>query len=155
MSAFFVGTDHVDAILSFVNVCLRRQHMPTPSGKRVDTGHVDALTEIGKSLLSENIKSLQERYPSDWQELVDLDVNAYSFTADVSFAMRRDNAISAMKLCDCLAYQSCEHDEWEDSFAKRFLDYVKDSAIGKIPGYEAAPWHYDRPADAPQLVRIM
>lgn len=155
MSAFFVGTDHVNAMLSYVNALVRQSSMPMPpdGAHQKDTGDVAALTEIGKALLSENIKSLQARYPSDWQEMVDSDVNAFAFDFDSAFVYdRRNPHTDVIGLCECYEYQSCEHDGWSDSFGKHFSEWLVRQAIRKLPGSENTPWHYERPAEPARRV---
>lgn len=51
--------------------------------------------------------------------------------------------IEVIKACDCLAYQSCEYDGWNDSKARRLLDDLKSAAINALPGYQEAPWGID------------
>lgn len=137
MSAFFVGADHVNAILSYVNL-RRDNYVPAPHNEYGKSNDFQFLTDIGKQLLSENIKSLQSRYASDWHEMVDLDVNQYVFQLTPN-----PSAIEVIKLCHCLDYQSCEHDGWEASYAKKFLTWVTDTAISNVPGYDKAAWHYE------------
>ena len=145
MSAFFVGADHVDAILTWVET-FHKYSVRMPDG--LDDGHPtpERLTLIGKALLAENIASLRARYPDDWQEMVDIDVNTYRYRRDFWFPQRGDTHVAVMALCNSLNYQSCEHDAWQESYAKRFLDFVIHAAIRQLPGYDEAPWHYDREA---------
>jgi hypothetical protein len=154
MSAWFVGTDHVDAILSWLDTCYRYS-VPLPNGEHQQSPSPEEWTEIGKALLAENIASLRARYPDDWQEMVDIDVNKYRYRHDAHFVTSTRNlAITVIKLIDCLDYQSCEHEGWRDSWAKRFCDFVIGAATSKVPGYEDAPWGYNKPADAPQVIRL-
>lgn len=156
MSAFFVGAAHVNAILSFVNTRLRGHGMPCPDGVDRDTGDVRRLTEIGKALLAENIASLRYRYPDSWAEQVDIDVNGFEFRFDAHFCSRMGTnlPIAVCKLCDCYDYQSCEHDGWKESFAKRFSDYVRGAAFREAPGYASAPWVYYGPEALEEAQRL-
>jgi hypothetical protein len=52
-------------------------------------------------------------------------------------------AVHILKMCACLAYQSCETDDWDKTKAYELLQMIKDAAIRKLPGYEDAPWDYD------------
>jgi hypothetical protein len=45
---------------------------------------------------------------------------------------------------DCLEYQSCEHPEWEASWAARFLDALRAQLIGCLEGYDDAEWEIKR-----------
>lgn len=156
MSAFFVGTDHIDAILSWLDEPRRRTFgIPMPDGQRKQGLDTEDWTAIGRALIAENIASLRARYPSDWQEMVDVDVNAYTYEHNAHFIGYTKNlAITVIKLIDCYEYQSCEHDGWEESWAHRFCEYVVSAATSQIPGYDDAPWGYHKPAGAPQVVRL-
>ena len=48
--------------------------------------------------------------------------------------------VAAIKLAQCYQYQANEHDGWEGSRAKDITDRLIGAAIGKLPGYESAPW---------------
>lgn len=48
-----------------------------------------------------------------------------------------------LKLLDGYSYQSCEHPEWEGSWAKTFVDTVRLYTIPKLAGYRDAPWVLD------------
>jgi hypothetical protein len=54
------------------------------------------------------------------------------------------SALVAFKLIQCLDYQSCETDDWRDSEACAFLDWLQSKAaaavIRALPAYDAAPW---------------
>ena len=49
-----------------------------------------------------------------------------------------------LKSIACLRYQSCETEDWEQSKAARWLEELRELAIDHLPGYEAAPWGWDR-----------
>ena len=141
MSAFFVGEDHVNAILSAAHLS-QWFEFHLPNGRLARANDTDAMTEAGKALLSENIKSLQHRYPGDWKEMVDIDVNEFVFRFDWPFTARPDCAIATIKLVNSLDYQSCEHDEWKESWAFGFLAALIRTMIPQLRGYDDAPWHY-------------
>ena len=48
--------------------------------------------------------------------------------------------IAAIKLIDCLIYQSCDAPGWDDSETARVLERVKNALVAKLPGYGAAEW---------------
>jgi hypothetical protein len=49
-------------------------------------------------------------------------------------------AIAAIKLIDCLIYQSDCAPEWAGSEVERTLQQVKGALVAKLPGYGAAEW---------------
>lgn len=133
MSAFYVGAAHVNAMLSIIRAMENLNR-----SKGLDRFSDDELTEVGKMLLAENVKSLKARYPADWFTMIDEDINRYRFRLDVG-------ALAALKTEDfrllgtCYRYQSCEHDGWDSSKAREFvLLYCELLDNGK----DSDAWHY-------------
>lgn len=48
--------------------------------------------------------------------------------------------LEILKLSECLDYQCNGLPDWESSLAKDLLDAIRQKAITKLPGYDAAPW---------------
>jgi hypothetical protein len=48
--------------------------------------------------------------------------------------------IHVIKLAQSYSYQSCEHEGWSTSEAKRWIDNLIAGLVYKLPGYDAAPW---------------
>lgn len=88
---------------------------------------------IGLLLHSENVKSYNARYEDDQQFYTyhhKSDIRAYDYVP----------VVQVLKAAQCLAYQSCEHDGWQSSKAKRILDAIESKAIYQLPGYEDSDW---------------
>ena len=154
---FYVGADHVNAILSVLHMTRGFElEFSLPDGRAGSNRKASSLTAVGQLLLAENIKSIATRYPTNWQELTEGEPTAdqFSFALDVRFVTRKDRHIAAIKLISSLEYQSCEHDDWEDSFAAKFLARATSYLIGEIPGYEAAPWHYSKDETDAQVIAL-
>lgn len=81
-------------------------------------------------LHEENVKSYNARYKEDNPVI----------PVENKIPKSWPSPIQVIKLCQCLAYQSCEHDGWGTSRAKVYLDQVIQKAISKIPGYDEARW---------------
>ena len=127
MSAFICSDRHINAIVRFASTNNVRVIHGNPTISLVVAGKEQHVSEL---LLSENMKSVNYRYgTSDAATGIDYD----SFAPDL-------RAIEVIKACDCLAYQSCEHPEWNESFACRFLHEVQRKAIQLLPGYDKARW---------------
>ena len=124
MSAFLCSSQHISRI---VNAAEPRELMPSP---------VDGLSDAEYTfnvLVAENRASLMARYQTD-----DSDV-------DMRYVAKRPadafvKPIAIIKLIHSYAYQSCEHDGWEGSEAKRWVDKIEHSMLYRIPGYEQAEW---------------
>ena len=98
-------------------------------------------TTVARILMTENIKSVCHRYDEEeakyyWQEL-NVDVSPADKT---HFPKLRLTPIQLIKLIHCLNYQSCDHDEWDATLARKILATLEDHLIRTMPGYEEAPW---------------
>lgn len=82
-------------------------------------------------------ESLPGRYPDgldgfgDWFE---------PFTYAAMQPGRCPTPVEALKLLDCLEYQSCEHPGWRDSDARAFCEALRRQMIACLAGYDEAPW---------------
>lgn len=129
MSAFIVSDNHINAIVSW---------MARPENNYGRTMLTEDCQQVGRVLMEENCKSVGHRYGHHAcmaKECAD-SVESYRFKQDKA----KRSAVEIIKACQCLEYQSCEHDGWSDSQAKRILDEVQSTAISKLPGYDAASW---------------
>lgn len=146
MSAFIVSKAHIDAIVLTALYGSREEQLrrdwyaPTfgNPGWKVEVG---TLNRLGQMLWDECTTSVNYRYahhnhPEPFE--------VYQFD---DFTANRIPAVTALKLIQCYEYQSCEHDGWKDSYAKRFCEQLTSSLIGCLPGYDAAPWGIDSLAE--------
>lgn len=134
MSAFVVGHDEIDVIMSFA---VDHQASFWDYGKqtRVDITRVSA-TEFGKVLLETNVDSVHSRYGGDKN---DLPGTIGETVAGYKFKYFRDvSPIQVLKTMDCYDYQSCERDDWRDTQAFRIIEELRSKAIRALPGYEEA-----------------
>jgi hypothetical protein len=83
-------------------------------------------------LVAENVVSLTARYGK--RGTADLP-KAHRYTPGPALP-----AIHVIKLAQSYDYQSCEHDGWSTSEAKRWIDNLIAGLIYALPGYDAAPW---------------
>lgn len=150
MSAYVVSTTHIDAILSVALAAHESRqpgtyHPDAPDdGRRIGTAFpLDHLTvdTWGDTLLVENFRSVMYRYPDDG-----LDAPGHIVTVEdlASGKMYRHRPVwvptsenlrvlgMALQACRSLAYQSCEHPEWELSLAKSMLDSIVDCLTARI-----------------------
>jgi hypothetical protein len=146
MSAYVVDRAHIDAIVGTA-LC------PTNHGGSglcdPDTGRILDLSDAdwaGVELWSENLRSVAYRYPDDVSgerpgpvDLTDEEVYAYTFPKDWQ-RFRILTAVETLKAIRGLEYQSCEHPEWETSWAYKFLQMLEARAMHELPGYAEADW---------------
>lgn len=136
MSAFIVGHDHIDALLSFaVGHAVRYRF---PGGDIVEITTANA-TETGRILLLENERSVNERYNETDHE------SSQSYTFKPWRGQGNTPPISILKGCDCFDYQACETDDYEETLAALIIRKIRDRAISYLPGYDDAKgWEFRR-----------
>lgn len=140
MSAYVCSAAHFKALAIFA-VSGRRQDM------NVDPRYVDGAEDVyGKPehviatryaaiLLAENVRSVRFRYADDIGDYEEIQISKSEVLMP-----RAIPPVAILKLCSCLAYQSCESDDWEKTKSYALLQQIKDAAIRKLPGYDEAPW---------------
>ncbi len=99
--------------------------------------------EVANMLWMENIKSVSARYPNESSATLPGPRNQDFVVVETDFNGLRWDGFSApqiLKACDCLEYQSCEHEGWEASESKAFLDTLRKAAWHTVAGYEEAEW---------------
>jgi hypothetical protein len=122
MSAFMGSDAHISALVNAAvkyEIALPRE-WATPA-------------ELFAVLVCENSASLRARY--DDRAVVMFDSSPHRFISGPALP-----PLHVMKLAQSYAYQSCEHDGWKTSKAKRWIDNLIAGLIYKLPGYDAAPW---------------
>lgn len=139
MSAFIVHPDQVDLLVSAASAwrileCYHGRGRPGWPGSEEDNHE----TGIGKALFAANQRSVNARYQDNaaapdyrWRSLHDTRALA---------------PVMVIKACDCFDYQACEVDDYEDSWAAKWIDQLRKHAISKLPGYNDAPWAFTRDA---------
>jgi hypothetical protein len=157
MSAWVVEREHIDVLIAFglskpsEKPYWRRESYAEPFGSVVGYAELrhDTADEVGGMLWQENVASVCARYEDD---------TADDYAEVFDYAYRDPGCVmtpgEALKAIGCLEYQSCEHDGWADSEAKRCLDALEARAVGML--YEG-PWGWDKDALAgkPKRVRII
>lgn len=96
--------------------------------------------DVATILRDENIRSVRARYP-DANLADECGVESYRYRPVTD----RIDPIVVLKSIACLDYQSCETDDWPTTRAYRLLETIKDRAIWRLPGMDAAPWGWTRP----------
>ena len=136
---------HIDAIVTFgmKTVCTVR---PLPGSNDSNYCHASSIgaDRIGQALWDENHRSVHHRYQEEssapdyrYQQRLSTEVDV-EFQGQRRKRQRELTAMDIIKMCGSLEYQSCEHPEWEPSWAHEYLDRVVKAAIHKLPGYEQA-----------------
>ena len=86
-------------------------------------------TAVGRMLLFENMRSVSHRYDDP------LDLPEYEYTPHDGLS-----PVAVLKALSGFEYQACEHPGWKGSEAHAFCEALRDEAIRRLPGYDAAEW---------------
>lgn len=140
MSAWVVEKAHVNLM---VNAGMGHMEVSWYWNEEHHRLTADQADRVGQMLMDECVRSVAYRY--DGSDLTDLPGRA---DADyvLSFKhrlMHSVNPVVVLKQISCYEYQSCETPDWEETEAHAFCQALRKHMIGKLPGYEAAPWGWD------------
>ena len=97
-------------------------------GRELTRATADA---VGAMLKAQNLRSVNHRYGRDAGEAAPYVYRRSGHPAD---------PVAVLKALDCYEYQSSEDGGWEASEALAFCEALRHRAVGRLPGYEAAPW---------------
>lgn len=98
---------------------------------------------VGAMLWAENVRSVNHRYAEEeWEQ-------PYQFKE----LRGVPSPVAVLKALDGYEYQSCEHEEWEDSESYRFCHALRKLAIKKLTGYDDMPWEISSQQDLLQAMR--
>jgi hypothetical protein len=105
---------------------------------------------VANLLWQENIASVKARYPGEQVDTLpgpgageEKRPDAFRITrADfpANFPSAAFEPAQIFKACDCYEYQSCEHEGWDTSEARAFINALRRSTWQSVPGYEGAEW---------------
>lgn len=154
MSAFIVGHDHIDALLTFAKIHRVSYYVPqavcnVPGGTRVDITAQTA-TEVGAILLTENERSVRHRYTDckvdDLPGTVGEDAASYKFREfkEIHRLPTAEKCAWILNGCRCFDYQACETDDYDASLAHSIIESIRAAAIRALPHIEQAPWEITR-----------
>lgn len=133
MSAWIVSKAHIDAMVTYLR-SVRPEEIPPYIIKLLPaaTSERSSWDQLGQLLWKENHASINYRYGQRER------------TPVYWFDQRTESLINVFKLCCCYDYQSCEHDAWANSKARRICDWITLHAASNIahstPEYDNAPW---------------
>jgi hypothetical protein len=126
MSAFIVSDTHINALVRYASRHNVRAFYGNPLAMFQVKDNEQAAAEL---LLAENVKSVNYRYRDNEVMSITYDRGAPILTA-----------IQAIKAAQCLRYQSCECDDFEESIAFKLIEAIISDAIPRLDGYESAQW---------------
>lgn len=108
--------------------------------ERTRGGYARTVSRLVNLLAAENLRSLAARYPRHATN----DAAVLDSFEPLTRAQEREakawSPLTVIKLAHCYAYQSSEHDGWEDSEACRMMAALEQKLVTMLPGYDDAPW---------------
>lgn len=145
MRAFIVGTDHIDFLITAANAWdVRWYFKPSNGGPTMHGSALGDLDTLGMRLLAENAASVSHRYAHCDDLSADETGETAAFYRHRFVPLTALDPVHVLKAAQCYEYQSCEHPGWADSEACAFVEALKATAINRLPGIAAAPWHWTR-----------
>lgn len=107
------------------------------TGRRFDLRQLTP-DQLGQILLAENVRSVRYRYPNDAPESLPGPCDQRRVWAYRFAPVRHQLAPWVISSCDCLRYQSCETDDYEQTLGYAVLQAIRESAIRHLT--VDAPW---------------
>ena len=146
MSAYVVDKAHIDALVRLGIEGPAGYHgawggyyyvedPAAPIGARAVHVKEDR-NRVGQMLASECIESVWYRYPND--ESIDSLPGPMDKSGLMAYEYERGRHLTAIEGLVALSgyeYQSCEHPAWRESEAHRFVEWLRESLIRRLPGY--------------------
>lgn len=138
MSAHMASRDNF-ILLAVVATTMRH-------GQAITDFTVEQANLIADDLQRENIASIKDRYEHNPEAIADMTggvpdhVNITWREYDQAQTFASENRMTVIKVAQYVDYQSCEHDDWQQSRARERLIGVIAHCVSKLPGYDAAPW---------------
>ena len=148
MSAYLCNTQHIGALAAFT--CSGRSVCALHEWQEVDK--VDTAKRVAVELATQNVLSLEARYPSDTSgnrpgPIIESDEAYLSECADYAatymYKFTGLTPLDIISMSKCYEYQSCETDNWSDTLACRQIDWIIGEALRQLPGYDDAIRDYD------------
>jgi hypothetical protein len=146
MSAFFVSKKHIDTIVRAAlirEVAMYLTWKGTSGYQKHGAGRSymehNCADSVGRMLWQANLDSVKARYPDEDYAGEEQDVETYRHPA----FFPAPEPVQALKAVNCLQYQSCEVDDWEETEAYRFLQNLAACLVAILPGYKEAEWSID------------
>lgn len=140
MSAYVCDPEHIGRLAAFL--------VATDPARYDD----DDAQAVALTLARQNEKSVRIRYPDSEGLPGPVPPKGENFTfwyrARCSQASRRTwdrrelSPVDVLGMVRCYEYQTCEDLEWIGSEAWRLIDAIRNYAIAKLDGFDAAPWEY-------------
>ena len=122
----------------------------------IDTARLHGRDGLGQLLMDECRKSVSHRYPADTPETLPGWAEDYLIPYRYTAPPALPNLYETHKNLSCYQYQSCEHPEWESSFARELITEIRaqvctalkmtDQQVYDSQEWERAPWGWGEPS---------
>lgn len=148
MSAYILDPRTIDYLVQWAiqrrgltvyldDVAVATQYEHAISGNRLNLRELTP-DELGAILLAENVRSVRARYPNDAPDSLPGPCDQKRVWAYRFQPVAHQLPAWVIKACDCLRYQSCEADDYEETLAYKVMQAIRESAITHLT--VDAPW---------------
>lgn len=145
MSAFVVSHKHINTILTFAatrkNYAVEVRHLS--DGSSLDLSDRADLQKAADILYGQNVRSVSHRYNDEPANQLPGVITEVGHAITYRMILPTESAVQIIKACDCLGYQSCETDDWEQTDAYKIMTAIRERATEAIPGMDSAKWSID------------
>jgi hypothetical protein len=94
--------------------------------------------ELGQILMAENVRSVRTRYPNDAPDNLPGPCDQSRVLAYRFQPVSHQLPAWVVKAADCLQYQSCESDDYEETLGYKVVQAIREAAIRHLT--VDAPW---------------
>jgi hypothetical protein len=154
MSAYIVGHDHIDALLTFALSKRYGRGVVYTANETLIEINCDNASEIGRILLTENERSVRHCYPNDAADDLPRTIGEDSANYEFSPFDGGLTPVAVLKGCDCFDFQAYETDDYKSSIASAIIDAIRKRAILCLPGYNVAAGWGTSFSDAREAARL-
>lgn len=145
MSAYLVSREHIAYLIDSALLVAQRERTGAFRWYHGGAWHElrpENAAEVAQALWDENSRSLGARYGEKREQRTVYGTHRRRW---------RDNLdpFQLFKSCRCYSYQSCESEDWEQTWAHAFIESLQSGAISCTPEYAAAEW--GPPKDPPKV----
>ncbi len=130
MSAWVVSHVHINVLVAARHFVRQAQPAAKLCEDLIDT-------DLGRMLWRENMISVAHCYPDKEETQID-----EAALANYQYEPMAATPVEVIKAVHCYQYQTCEHDGWAASDAKKYTDELVDDLTRLLPGYTVAPWAF-------------
>lgn len=149
MSAYLVDRHHIAYL---VHAMMDNHSFKSWLRHRANIQNDEALAVyMCNELTRENVASIEGRYPDTVGHSENMPgdtelTEPWTSSEYHSYFWHGQDPVQVAKAVACYQYQSCEHEGWQESFARKMTDALESAQWRRMPKYDNAEWGAPEPA---------